>query len=93
MKRRFVVIAAAVWMMVIAVVASSAVTLALVGKENGKAAYLVNEKDYETIQRYSRLENVRQTLLDEYYQPLDEDALMTGAIRGMMDSIGDPYNF
>lgn len=93
MKRRFVVIAAAVWMMVIAAVASSAVTLALVGKENGKAAYLVNEKDYATIQRYSRLENVRQTLLDEYYQPLDEDALMTGAIRGMMDSIGDPYTF
>ena len=93
MKKRFVVIAAAVWMMVIVAVASSAVTLALVGHESGQAAYLVGEQDFEMIQRYKRLENVRKTLLDDYYQPLDEEALMTGAIRGMMDSIGDPYTF
>ena len=93
MKRRFVVIAAVVWMMVIVAVASSGVTLALVGQEDGQAAYLVSEQEFEMIQRYSRLENILETLLDDYYQPLDEDALITGAIRGMMDSIGDPYTF
>lgn len=93
MNRRFVIIAATVWMMVIVAVASSAITMALIGDENGRAAYLVSEDDYELIRRYSRLDDVRKTLLDEYYQPLQEDALVTGAIRGMMGSIGDPYTF
>lgn len=93
MNRRFVIIAATVWMMVIVAVASSAITMALIGNENGRAAYLVSEDDYELIRRYSRLDDVRRTLLDEYYQPLQEDALVTGAIRGMMGSIGDPYTF
>ena len=93
MNRRFVIIAATVWMMVIVAVASSAITMALIGNENGRAAYLVSEDDYELIRRYSRLDDVRRTLLDEYYQPLQEDELVTGAIRGMMGSIGDPYTF
>ena len=93
MNRRFVIIAATVWMMVIVAMASSAITMALIGDENGRAAYLVSEDDYELIRRYSRLDDVRKTLLDEYYQPLQEDALVTGAIRGMMGSIGDPYTF
>lgn len=93
MKRRVVIIAAVVWMMVVVAIASSAVALKLAGDDGAGVTRLVSQEDYETLQRYRRLEEVRSTLMDNYYQPLDEEALVTGAIRGMMDSIGDPYTF
>ena len=45
------------------------------------------------IERYSRLETIRQTMLTEYYQPLDDEALLTGAARGMLQAAEDPYTF
>ena len=36
---------------------------------------------------------VRRTLNSGYYVDVDDDALMTGAVRGMMASLGDPYTF
>lgn len=93
MNRRSVIIAAVIWMLVVVAVASSGLTLALVGNEAGQGAHLVSDEDYQTLQRYRRLEEIRSTLVSEYYVPLDEEELVTGAIRGMMDSIGDPYTF
>ena len=93
MKRRAVIVAAVVWMLVIVAIASSGLTLILTGAANGQAVRLVSESEYEIIDRYRRLEEVRQTLVNDYYIPLDEEDLVTGAIRGMMDSIGDPYTF
>jgi len=54
---------------------------------------LVSEEEYEIIERYRRLEEVRETLAEEYYIPVDEETLITGAIRGMMDAVDDPYTF
>lgn len=93
MKRRAIIVAAVVWMLVIVAIASSGLTLILTGAANGQAVRLVSESEYEIIDRYRRLEEVRQTLVNDYYIPLDEEDLVTGAIRGMMDSIGDPYTF
>lgn len=53
----------------------------------------VSEDEYAIIERYRRLDEVRRTLMDEYYQPVEEDQLVLGAIRGMMDSLDDPYTF
>lgn len=91
MKRRGIVIAAIVWMLVLVALASSSLTLMLVGKED--ATHFVSEQDYELIQRYRRLDEVRQTLMDSYYQEVDEETIVTGAVRGMMDSLDDPYTF
>ena len=94
MKRRVVIITAVVWMLVIVAVASSALTaLVLSGSDGGSALRVVSEDAYEIIDRYRRLDEVCATLMNEYYQPLDEDELVLGAIRGMMSAVGDPYTF
>ena len=94
MKRRSVILIAAAWMLVLVAVGSSALTLAVVNRQSGQGGLkLVSESDYETIERYRRLEEVRKTLSDEYYVPLDEDELVLGAIRGMMEAVDDPYTF
>ena len=94
MKRRVVIITAVVWMLVIVAVASSALTaLVLSGSDGSSALRVVGEDEYEIIDRYRRLDEVRATLMNEYYQPLDEDELVLGAIRGMMSAVGDPYTF
>lgn len=94
MKRRVVIITVVVWMLVIVAVASSALTaLVLSGSDGGSALRVVGEDEYEIIDRYRRLDEVRATLMNEYYQPLDEDELVLGAIRGMMSAVGDPYTF
>lgn len=90
MKRGAVVIAAVIWMLLIAVIVSSTVTASLV---SGGASRMISQEDYEALQRYRRLEEVRDTLVRDYYIPVDEDALVTGAIRGMMDAVEDPYTF
>ena len=91
MNKRTVVIAAVVWMLVITAVVSSYATMLLMS--DGSAAHMVSQKDYETLQRYRRLEEVYDTLVRDYYVPLDEDALVTGAVRGMMEAADDPYTF
>lgn len=93
MKRRAVILAAAVWMLVVVAIASSGVTMMLLGDDNAEKAHLVSQEDYEVLRRYRRLEEVRSTLMRDYYVPLDEEALLVGAARGMMNSIGDPYTF
>ena len=49
------------------------------------------DADYDT--RYSRLNEVYDRLMNEYYKELDEHTLIQGAIDGMMSSVGDPYTF
>lgn len=91
MKKRTVVIIAVIWMLIITAVVSVSTTIALMGDDG--AAYLVSEADYEALQRYRRLEEVHDTLVRDYYVEVDEEALVTGAIRGMMDAVDDPYTF
>lgn len=91
MNRRTVVIIAMAWMLIITVVVTAFVTAALVG--NGEATRLVSQEDYESLERYRRLEEVYDTLIQDYYVPLDEETLVTGAVRGMMEAVEDPYTF
>lgn len=87
---------ALVWGALMIAVISSTVTLVVSGRMNGGAVdnlRWVTEAEYETIQRYSRLDEVRQTMLRDYYRELDEDELVLGAIRGMTGSVDDPYTF
>ncbi len=64
-------------------------------EENGisKSQYIISGEDYEMLMRYQRLEEVRQLLEEYYYTEVDEEVLLTGAVRGMMSSLGDPYTF
>lgn len=87
---------ALVWAAVMIAVISSTVTLLVSGRASqgaGESARWVTQSEYDAIERYRRLDQVRAALMEEYYQPLDEDALLLGAIRGMTSAAGDPYTY
>ena len=87
---------AMVWAALMIAVISCTATLLLSGRASRAAddsRHWVSQEEYDTLQRYRRLDEVRDTLIREYYQDLDEDDLILGAIRGMTDCIGDPYTF
>ncbi len=101
MSKRTLVILAVVLMTAVTVLVSMSVALNmadsgadwqldLVG--SGTGVY-VSEEEYEMLKRYSRLEEVRQILEQQYYTEVDDDTIVTGAVRGMMDSLGDRYTF
>ena len=90
MKRRIIAVGAVVWLMIMAIVGTALITA---GGSGAQVNRLVSEEEYAMIERYRRLDEVRQTLMEQYYQPVEEDTLVVGAIRGMMDSLGDPYTF
>ncbi len=94
MKNKSVRVFALIWAALMIAVLSSTLTLLLSGRGQqpaGGEQRTVSQEEYDTIQRYRRLEEVRGTLTREYYRELDEDALILGAIRGMTGSIGDRY--
>ena len=91
MKRKNAIILSVVWLLVMVSIVASTVTLLASGGFGGPR--WVSAAEHDMIERYSRLEAVRRTISEGYYQDVDEDALMTGAIRGMMASLGDPYTF
>lgn len=92
MKKRPMSVAALIWGGVMIAVVASTLTLVLAGARSG-GDHWVSAQEYEAVQRYSRLDRVRDILMSQYYQPLDEEALVTGAIRGMTAAVGDVYTF
>lgn len=96
MKNSKLRVMALIWgALMIAVIASTATLLVCgrLGNGEGQTRRWVTQAEYDTIQRYSRLEEVRQSLMKDYYRALDEDDLVLGAIRGMTGATGDPYTF
>ena len=84
MRKRNALLLALMWVLVIACTAGATTVLLLSGRV-GRVG--------ETLSRYARLEAIRSTLVEDYYQEVDEDALIEGAIRGMMAALEDPYTF
>ena len=84
MRKRNALLLALMWVLVVACTAGATTMLLLSGRV-GRVG--------EQLSRYARLEAIRSTLVEDYYQEVDEDALIEGAIRGMMDALEDPYTF
>ena len=84
MRRRNALLLALMWVLVVACTAGATTMLLLSGRV-GRVG--------ELLSRYARLEAIRSTLVEDYYQEVDEDALIEGAIRGMMYALEDPYTF
>lgn len=93
MKKRTILLVSTLWLLALIAIASAILTMMLVGDQNGGKAHLVSEADYQIIERYRRLDEVRTRLSEEYYEPVDDETLILGSIRGMMDSLDDPYTF
>lgn len=74
----------------LAVLALTIAPLAALGEGAGRQ---ITEEELALIEKYSKLEELMQTILDGYYIDVDEDTLMQGAIDGMLASLDDPYSF
>lgn len=81
------VLAAMLWLMLAAILLASPALLL------GGRLHLVNGEAYEMLERYAKLEAARSVITENYYQQVDEAALLDGAMRGMLASLGDPYSF
>jgi len=94
MNNRSTRTAALIWAAVMIAVISSTATMLLTTRHGGYGgARWVSQEQYDLIERYKRLDEVRSTLIEQYYQPLDEDELVLGAIHGMTAATGDIYTF
>ena len=91
MSKKTMRILTLIWAAVIVAMASSTATLLFAGRASDTR--WVTQKQYDIIRRYARLDEVRERMMTEYYQELDEDDLVLGAIRGMTASVDDPYTF
>jgi carboxyl-terminal processing protease len=98
MGKRTIVWLSVLWIVVVVAGASSAITLQITGgvlptSDQSDGTVIVSQQEFDTIQRYHRLDEVRQILENDYYRALDEDQLVLGAVRGMLESVEDPYTF
>lgn len=93
MAKRSMTVLALAWLIVIVAAISSTLTLTLTGGGAVLDGTTISQQDKELLDRYTRLETIRQTMHSEYYQDLDDDALMDGAARGMLSAAEDRYTF
>ena len=101
MSKRIIVILALIWMIILVAGVATSVTLALSGTNTGLLMgrlangqeIVVTDAEYQAISRYRRLNEVLDLIQNEYYIEVDEEELILGAIRGMVDSLDDPYSF
>ena len=100
MSKRTIALLAMLWIVII----TSLVTYTL-AMSRAEVAYnefsarvteegvLVTREQYDMIERYERLQFVLDIVNENYYTSVDQDALLTGAVRGLLNSLGDPYTF
>jgi carboxyl-terminal processing protease len=98
MGKRAIVWLSVLWIVVVVAGVSSAITLRVSGgvlpaQEQSDGSVVVSQEEYQMIERYRRLDEVRGILESDYYKTLDEDKLVLGAVRGMLSSVDDPYTF
>lgn len=53
---------------------------------------VVNQKEYESYRMLKEISTFDKIIQEKYYQSVDHDALMEGAIRGMFASLPDGYS-
>lgn len=53
----------------------------------------ISRAEYERYQKFANLFAAMDTIEQNYYKPVDETALIDGAVQGMLKSMDDPYTF
>ncbi|GGK24370.1 carboxy-terminal processing protease CtpB [Caldalkalibacillus thermarum] len=77
-------------MVIIAMVASSMVTMLLAGGNTGRGAPA--EQVNHSPDNLDKIEEAFHLIKDHYVLEVDEDELIEGAIEGMLSKLGDPYS-
>jgi hypothetical protein len=88
MKRRKI-IAGAVLLVVITSVLTFYLTRLIPLAYGG--AVIVPREEYELMQQYSKLFQVKNILTNDYVDKIDQSKLVDGSIKGLASSLGDPY--
>ncbi|NLA54083.1 MAG: PDZ domain-containing protein [Clostridiales bacterium] len=60
---------------------------------NKEESVTITKEEYERLKKYEKLDEVRAFLDQYYYQEPDENALLDGAIQGLLAGTGDVYTF
>ena len=59
--------------------------------------HVLNEEQYQKYRHlsktYSKLDELRDDILNRYYVEVDEEALETGMLKGLYNGLGDPYSY
>lgn len=53
----------------------------------------ISREEYERLKQFERLDEVKQYLDAEYFEDLDQQKLIDGAIQGLLSGTGDSYSF
>lgn len=98
MSKRAIVVLAVVWIVLLVTGVSTSLTLMFCNVNASDeislgSAHIVSAQEYSIIERFSRLREVLDVVEEDYYQPVDEEKLLQGAIDGMLGSLEDPYTF
>ena len=98
MSKRAIVVLAVVWIVLLVAGVSTSLTLMFCNVNASDeislgSAHIVSAQEYSIIERFSRLREVLDVVEEDYYQPVDEEKLLQGAIDGMLGSLEDPYTF
>ena len=101
MSKKMVVILALVWLVILVAGVTSSLTLTIAGADSlpfttvlsSAQEVVVTGKEYQSIERYARLDEVFQLIRDQYYEDVSEEDLILGAINGMVGALGDPYSY
>ena len=51
-----------------------------------------NELDYQDIKKYMEISDLEKIIGENYYQSVDENQLVNGTLKGMVEALGDPYS-
>lgn len=55
---------------------------------------IVSREDYQLLHGYyKKLQTVMEDVQKDYYKETDRDKLFVGAVKGMVESLGDPYSY
>lgn len=54
---------------------------------------VISKEEYEELKKYKRLIEVEKKLKNNYYEELDDEKLIDGAISGLLRGAGDTYTF
>lgn len=90
-KKKKVNVKIGTYLMSLLAVAVVSVGITYVITERNEQKALLEEQTTQNNGEFSKIEAVYQQLLTKYYQDVDGDKLIEGALTGMVEAVGDPY--
>jgi len=103
MSKRTIMVLSILWLVILVAAVSSSLTLFFSGvnvdalmsgiQAGGAENVVVSPEQYALIERFERAQAVLDIIEENFYQDVDEEIVLTGALRGMLAALNDPYTF